>query len=312
VLTGRPSAAQFAAAAALAALVSGTMVGPAAVAAGPVDCPLGQTVCTVSVQGPAHVGSTRPARRTPASDVSPGCRIPAGRPDGGTAVPCSVPGFGSWDNSDGCYYQREPQPPPPSDPVWEGHTDGAIYTMTCHGVPGTGGGWVWRATPPAGTGAGVDAAVLAQRAIRELALQGPAIRMAPPPGSMGLVHAPVWMWTAITPTTWGPTSATVAVPGASVTAVARAQRITWAMGDGHTVTCTGPGTAYRPGLATTTSPTCGFVYERSSAGQPGDAYAVTAVTTWQITWAAAGQTGALTVTRTSRTSLRIGEMQVLT
>jgi hypothetical protein len=39
---------------------------------------------------------------------------------------------------------------------------------------------------------------------------------------------------------------------------------------------------------------------------------VTAVTIWQVTWSGGGQDGVLTVTRTSRTRVRIGEMQALT
>jgi hypothetical protein len=223
-----------------------------------------------------------------------------------------VPGLGSWNNRDGCYYQLVPSQPPRSDPVWEGHTDGAIYEMTCGVVPGTGGGWVWRASPPMADGPAVDPAVLAQQAVRQLALKGPAIRMAPPVGSTGLVHVPVWMWTPATATTWGPASATASVPGLSVTAVARARSIRWDMGDRHVITCSGPGTVYRRALGTTTSPTCGHLYERSSAGQPGEAYPVTATTTWQITWSGGGQSGALTITRTSRTQVRIAEMQALT
>jgi hypothetical protein len=119
------------------------------------------------------------------------------------------------------------------------------------------------------------------------------------------------MWTAVTPTTWGPVTATASVPGLSVTATGRAQRIVWSMGDGSSVTCTGPGTSYTPSLGGRGSPTCGHVYQRSSAAQPQATYPITATTTWQVTWTGGGQNGVLTVTRTSTATVSIGELQVL-
>jgi len=313
VLTRPPAVARWAggAAAALAvpALVLGGLLVTSADAAEPVDCPPGQTVCTVRADSPAHRGHVH-AARTATLSATPSCRIPEPRPDAGAAVPCNVPGVGWWNNADGCRYLLLDPQPPLSDPIWQGHTGGAVYDMTCTGVPGPWTTSAWRAGTPAG--GAVDPAVAAQVAVRALALQGPAIRTAPPAGAIGLVHVPVWLWTEVTPTTWGPASATAAVPGVTVTAVARAVAIRWDVGDGHVVTCHGPGTPYRPDLGTTVSPTCGHMYDRASTGRPGDAYPVTAETTWQVTWTGGGQSGALTVTRTSRTSVRIGEMQALT
>ncbi|MDQ1249791.1 MAG: hypothetical protein QG597_4167, partial [Actinomycetota bacterium] len=143
-------------------------------------------------------------------------------------------------------------------------------------------------------------------------LRGAQIRMAPPADAVGLVHVPVWMWTPVTSQTWGPISATASVPGLSVTATATATKIVWSMGDGHTVTCTGAGTPYRAALGAARSPTCGHVYEHSSAGAPGGRFQVVATTTWRITWSGGGQNGALTTTRTSSTAVRIGELQVVT
>ena len=39
------------------------------------------------------------------------------------------------------------------------------------------------------------------------------------------------------------------------------------------------------------SPTCGYTYDRSSAGQPGGAYRVTVTITWDITWTGTGGAG---------------------
>ena len=152
---------------------------------------------------------------------------------------------------------------------------------------------------------------MAQRAVSAMRLTGPVIRTAPAAGKEGLVGLPVWMWTPVTATTWGPASATATVPGLSVTARARATRIVWEMGDGHSVTCANPGTAYTTAKGATTSPTCGYVYPQSSASQPDHAFALTATTTWRVTWTGGGQSGVLTVTRRSTAQIRIGELQVL-
>ena len=228
-------------------------------------------------------------------------------------VPCSNPTLGWWSNTDGCYYQRLDPPPAATSPAWEGHfPDGAVYQATCLGVAGTGGGWLWRATPPPGFGGeGVTVQQLADQAIASLALSGPDIGLAPDPAKTGLVGLPVWMWSQVAPTTWGPQTATATLPGLAVTATAQATRIVWSMGDGHNVTCDGPGTPFSRTAAATTSPTCGYVYTRSSADQPGGAYALTATTTWDIAWAGNGAAGQVTQTRTSAAQVRIGELQVL-
>src|SRR5205823_6408577 len=97
------------------------------------------------------------------------------------------------------------------------------------------------------------------------------IASAPRAGGSGLVGLPVWLWTTVTPETWGPISITAAVPGLAVTATARVSRFSFAMGDGHMVYCTvagamvdsspsaaaSPGTPYLQSYGNTASPTCG-------------------------------------------------------
>lgn len=275
-----------------------------------VVCPPGGTVCYVVVESPGKAGAGQVAQHPGQDDGAPSpCRMP----NTDEAVPCSDPTYGWWSNSDGCYFQRLDPPPPATDPAWDGHyPDGAIYQTTCFGVPGTGGGWVWRATPPPGYGgAGVTVVALAAEAVAQLRLMGPDIGLAPDPAKTGLVGLPVWMWTRVSPSTWGPVSATASVPGLSVTATAEATRIVWDMGDGHRVTCAGPGTPYTKDAGRTRSPTCGYLYTRSSAAQPDAAYTVTATTTWDIRWNGGGRSGQLTQTRSSSTNVRIGELQVL-
>jgi hypothetical protein len=151
------------------------------------------------------------------------------------------------------------------------------------GVPG--------AAPPVGGAPALPApGVLAQLAVKYLQLPDPVIRSSPAPGALQLTRLPVWLWVAAN--AWQPQSKTAQVPGEAVTATATPVLAAWAMGDGTTVTCKGPGTVYAAGdNPSAASPTCGYTYEASSAGQPGGAYKVTVTITWDITWAGAGGAG---------------------
>jgi hypothetical protein len=276
-----------------------------------VYCPPVGIVCYVGANTPGDAGPVPPQESEtviPAA-ATPTCRVQ----DTSDEVPCSHPVFGSWSNAESCYFERVEPPPPPTVPAWGGnYPDGAIYQTTCFGFSGTGGGWVWRATPPLGYGdSGVSVEALAAQAVERLPLAGPDIGLAPDPAKVGLVGLPVWMWTEVTPSTWGPVSATASVPGLSVTATAQADRVVWDMGDGQSVTCDGPGTPYDEHSGVTVPPTCGHLYERASAAEPGGAYTVTATTTWRIEWSGGGSSGELTQTRESSVRVRIGELQVL-
>ena len=219
----------------------------------------------------------------------------------GQVVSCTDPHKGSYDGN-GCYLKLMDPQPPAGDPWWSGHSpgDGAIYSQTCInrwiGVP------VWRKTPPPG----ISPLQLAARAVSLLRLRGPAVGIVPKPGSQGgLVGLPVWMWTTVAPNTWGPITRTASVPGVSVTATARAQKIVWAMGDGSQVVCTHPGSPYKQSYGNRQSPDCGYVY-----GAPAD-YTVTGTTYWEVTWAGAGQSGRIPLQLSSSTQITIGELQVL-
>ncbi|MFI7025146.1 hypothetical protein ACIBMZ_20760 [Micromonospora sp. NPDC049900] len=235
---------------------------------------------------------------------------------GGIVVPCWQAGWGYLNPADGCYYILESPQPPADDPVWEGREpgEGAVYRQRCFGS--TIGDLVWRADPPPGTPGSLSPAELAARAVRELPMQGPQIGISPSESGAGLVGLPVWLWTAVTPQTWGPITATASVPGLSVTARGQATKITWDLGDGQIIVCDNPGTRYdKAKHGASRSPTCGYDgYSRSSRAQPDGRYAVVATTTWQVDWwvAGGGVTGAETVTRESTTSIRIDELQVVT
>jgi hypothetical protein len=162
-------------------------------------------------------------------------------------------------------------------------------------------------------GAAPTPAQLAQQALAKIHLLGARIGIAPQPGGAGAVGLPVWLWTAVTPGTWGPLSATASAGGITVTITARASRIVWDMGDGHTVACASPGTPYRASYGMASSPTCGYTYPRPSStlGHPHGRFTITATTFWTVTWAGGGQTGTLTPTSRSQSSVEIGEIPVV-
>jgi len=298
----------------LLALLLGGGLTDAAFAGGPVECPPLLPTCYVEVEGPGDPGT--PADPPGGGSGSSGgserkCIFDWGPNFERKEVPCYDDFFGWFNDESSCYWKLTDSQPP-DDVTWEGHyPDGAIYDVYCPVVfPGSEGGRAWRATPPPGYGGvTITPAQLAQRAVDQMKLTGPEIHMSIPVDRFATVGVPVWLWTEVTATTWGPTSATASVPGLSVTATARARQIVWDTGDGRSETCRNPGTPYYTGRVV--SPTCQHVYERSSADQPDTAYRVTATTTWDVTWTGGGSSGSLTVTRVSEGSVRVGEVQVL-
>ena len=283
----------------------------AAAGSPPVDCPVDQPYCSVEVTDPGGSGSGGSGGGGSGGGGFAACVYPGSTSE----IPCQLPDYGWWNEAEGCYYQVMAPQPGPDSLQWAGHyPDGAVYTGWCAMPDGDPGSpfvltEVWLGTTPAGTPP--SAAEMARRAVDSMALLGPQITMAPRLGSTGLVGLPVWMWAKVSKTTWGPNTATATLPGISVTATAITSKIVWNMGDGHRVTCTSPGTAYVREMGGAMSPTCGYRYLHSSANQPGGAYQVTATATWLVRWAGGGEAGTITVTRTSRTTVRIGELQVL-
>ncbi|WP_086820235.1 hypothetical protein [Allokutzneria sp. NRRL B-24872] len=151
-------------------------------------------------------------------------------------------------------------------------------------------------------------AEVAAQARQQLRLPTPTI--AASPAGQHLVHLPSWLWLS---SGWGSVSATAEVPGVAVTAVAKPMSVSWAMGDGTTITCTGGGTPFRAGSdPKAASPDCGHIYRTASANQPSKAFAVTATVRWTVTWSGAGQAGTFPdLTTTANTSFRVAESHAL-
>jgi hypothetical protein len=127
------------------------------------------------------------------------------------------------------------------------------------------------------------------------------------PWKIAAVGYPLWLW-ADGPTHIGPVSDSVA--GLSVSLDAKVSSLTFRMGDGHSVTCSGSGhrwtTAVEPG---TKSPSCGYSYAKPSL--PDRNYTVAAITNWAVTWTSNGQSGLINVPAVETTELPVGELQVL-
>jgi hypothetical protein len=183
-----------------------------------------------------------------------------------------------------------------------------LYARLCGGVLD---GWVWLAGGRAAAAA-VSPEAVAVAAYGRLRLPAPVIATSPPLWAPVLVRVPVWLW--VDRAGWGPRSASAAVPGLSVRAVATPVRVRWVTGDGGGVVCSGPGAVFRAGVDDPYigSPDCGHVWVRSSAGLPGEAYVVTATVVWRVRWAGGGRVGVLPeLSSSGRVRLRAAESQAV-
>ena len=104
----------------------------------------------------------------------------------------------------------------------------------------------------------------------------------------------------------GPITRTASARGYTVTATAEVTKIVWNMGDGQSVTCTGPGTPYADSFGKKSSPTCGHTYTRQGR------YTVSATSYWTVAWSGIGETGVIPIDFTSTTAITMGESQVIT
>jgi hypothetical protein len=150
---------------------------------------------------------------------------------------------------------------------------------------------------------------LADQAHAQLRLPAPRIE-ANPDGDK-LVSLPTWLW--LDRASWGTQQATAAVPGVSVTAVATPTSVSWSMGDGETVRCSGPGTPFSSGAdATAASPDCGHTYRRSSASALAHQFPVRATVHWTVAWSGAGASGTFPdMTTSGSAAFRVAEVQAL-
>lgn len=88
------------------------------------------------------------------------------------------------------------------------------------------------------------------------------------------------------------------------------------MGDGHTLTCFGPGTQYNPNEpASAQSTSCSYTYSTPSSTEPGGRYTVTATVYYRVTWVARGAPGGgnlgLVAGPTARTTVLVEQSEAL-
>lgn len=284
--------------------------------AAPVTCPEGQfydstaQVCIITVTAPSVGGAPAPA--APGQVIDQGGAVSAcmdtsyGRNE---EVPCED-GGGYWSNDRQCYVQLMDPQPPKSDPVWQGQTEGGIYTCTV-GAGGSPGPFArfWSATAPAGAAAPVDPAVVAHTIVTQMELRAITIGMVPEdqPGSMGVVGLPVWMWVdSPSEQTFGPMTRSASLGGVTVTATAQVTKVLWEMGDGGAVTCWTAGTPFTDGHGGQQSPDCGYTYTTQGT------YTVRATSFWSVDWTSnTGVSGSIPLEFSQSRIVQIGEIQVV-
>jgi hypothetical protein len=108
-----------------------------------------------------------------------------------------------------------------------------------------------------------------------------------PSGGKAIVNLESWLW--IDPAQWQPITRTAAVDGITATATATEVSVVWEMGDGHQVTCDGPGVAYNTSIPDQDQSTsCGYTYQETSASGP---FTITATIEYDVTWISVGVVG---------------------
>jgi hypothetical protein len=157
----------------------------------------------------------------------------------------------------------------------------------------------------------VDPRVLAERAAATLRLPAPAIRMSPQEDQV--VQLASWLW--IPAEQWRSRHVSASAGPVTSTVTATPAQVAWDMGNGDRVVCDGPGTPYQAKyVGQPEASDCSYTYRHSSAGQPDEAYEVTATIGWDLTWTATGAAGGGslgTVPMSATQPVRVTEIQAL-
>ena len=236
---------------------------------------------------------------------------------------------------DPCKYQMWDPAPPPDSAAWDGNdpTHGRLWTTYCpdalsilHRGPGgtnaiiytmVGTYYVTDGLPPGE--AAPDPMSVLDRALGRLTIPTPELAVGPDLSKVA-VKVPVWLWVSnadpiTVSTTAGPITATV---------TAELTSTNWQMGEpidpatpgvlASSVTCAGPGVAYRAGLDPH-QPPCGYTYIWKSLPERtggSDTWPLTVTATWTVTWSLnTGQTGGDTLQTTATLPVHVGEWHVV-
>ena len=285
-------------------LVAATLPAAAATSAPPVKCDPFKSQCDVRVRPPGSPGSPGGG-----GSGGPACR------DGAHEVPCSLAGVGQWSNSMQCYLRLADPQPGQSDPVWGGHTTGAIYWCTTGPFdPSPVTRAVWLAAAPPGLPPSPEE--LAREALATLHLPAPVMRRSPTEANSDngtpytWVNLWTWFWTS--PATWDALHAGVARGGVWAQVTVTPTVLTIDPGDGAaTVSCAGPGRPWREsdGNAAPSAGGCGYRYAHVAATP----LTATMTIQWSVTWTGSGgAAGTLPVMRTqAQASFMVEQIQVV-
>lgn len=216
---------------------------------------------------------------------------------GGSRVTCAyTPWFADGRRNGGLEFVD-----PGSNPAQEPADEGAYYLVECsdgyRDVIWIRGSLGPRITPEQ----------LAQQAYALIPIRPPKVLTAPPRGDAGLVGLAQWFYLA--KSEWVAKSKRLRVGAVWAEATATPSKMTVMTGDGETITCDGPGTAYdRAKRADQQRSTCSYRYPH-----PARAYQVTVRVTWSGSWRGSGGTGGVLspITRSVTFSVRIAEAQAL-
>lgn len=250
----------------------------------------------------------------------------------GTKIPCKHDSKGVWSGGDNCYWRlQSPQDPPPAGKV---AGEGAWYVCTPADTDCTHLDPVddqveymlcqqrrdffsprpeWRNSPPPGVNQ-LTPDQAAKRFIDTFQLEGVDFTSTVSAKDSGAVNLPVWLWVPEAnqkERNWGPYKRSKTLGGVSITAEAKVVNVVYTMGDGGRVTCNGPGVAWEKGSGKTSSPSCGYRYQKMSPGEGSGPYEIGARATWKVSWSGGGQSGVVTTYTESTGPGYVGELHVL-
>jgi len=128
---------------------------------------------------------------------------------------------------------------------------------------------------------GVPPEVIRDIAAARLEPPPPSPATSPPLAGETYVRVPTWLW--LDPAYWSPMEASETRGLTTVTVRATPTDAQWAMGDGETLTCAGPGVAWTPG-ASEGATDCSYTFLHSSYGEPDGRFDASVTVSWEFEW----------------------------
>lgn len=192
----------------------------------------------------------------------------------------------------------------------DGSTQGYWIVDTCKLNALDPNSMTWVPTTPGSAPA--VASVVAQTALSKAPWPTVGLEFDPAPDRL-LVNFPVWLHLS---SGWKHVTASATIAGVTATVTAKPESVTWAMGDGTTITCHTAGTAYDASKSWSSNVErrdCGYTYTSSSTAQSDGRFAVKVTVHYRVTWTSNfGGGGSLGgYDRSASTSVAVGQVQSL-